>query len=276
MTMSPGDSRSKTSPFRRDCARLRGMLCVRRRGRYTCAGPIIRAVMTSVAWLAMAQEPVVLEQAGFRYVIAASGMNSRFLDRANGRDYLSTNPPSPCAWVRLEGREHPATSASLSDNRLTLRFGETLVEAVLGVEGRPGFTRLTVLSLRGKEPEVLRFLNVPLTLKGTPDEPFGACALSLNLATRVDQLPVLQTELRASAHRKFGLIGAQVALVAGPVSSLLPTLKQVLREAKEMPRCQVAGPWADEVPFNHGSYLFNFCTLTEATVEDWSAMARNL
>jgi hypothetical protein len=224
----------------------------------------------------MAQEPVVLEQAGFRYVIAASGMNSRFLDRANGRDYLSTNPPSPCAWVRLEGREHPATSASLSDNRLTLRFGETLVEAVLGVEGRPGFTRLTVLSLRGKEPEVLRFLNVPLTLKGTPDEPFGACALSLNLATRVDQLPVLQTELRASAHRKFGLIGAQVALVAGPVSSLLPTLKQVLREAKEMPRCQVAGPWADEVPFNHGSYLFNFGTLTEATVEDWSAMARNL
>jgi hypothetical protein len=43
-----------------------------------------------------------------------------------------------------------------------------------------------------------------------------------------------------------------------------------------MPHCTVAGPWAREVPFNRGSYLFNFGALTESTVDDWIAMARNL
>jgi hypothetical protein len=37
-------------------------------------------------------------------------------------------------------------------------------------------------------------LNVPLTLKGKPEESFGACALSLKLITRVDQLPALQID----------------------------------------------------------------------------------
>ena len=43
-----------------------------------------------------------------------------------------------------------------------------------------------------------------------------------------------------------------------------------------MPLCKVAGPWAQEMPFNHGSYLFNFGSLTEATVDDWIEMARSL
>ena len=43
-----------------------------------------------------------------------------------------------------------------------------------------------------------------------------------------------------------------------------------------MPLCQVAGPWAQEVPFNHGSYFFNFGSLTGATVDEWIEMARSL
>ncbi len=43
-----------------------------------------------------------------------------------------------------------------------------------------------------------------------------------------------------------------------------------------MPLCPVAGPWAREMPFNHGSYLFNFGTLTEANVDEWIEMAKSL
>jgi hypothetical protein len=41
-------------------------------------------------------------------------------------------------------------------------------------------------------------------------------------------------------------------------------------------RLACAGPWAREVAFNHGSYLFNFGALVETNVTDWIAMARSL
>jgi len=229
----------------------------------------------NVAGLA-AEDRVVLENAFIKYSVSAEGKNLGFVDRATGLDYLRRAPVSACALVRQNGKECPATSAALANGRLTLRFGDAGAEAVLKVEPRTSWIRLTVESVKGAEIEALVFLNVPLTLKGQPDESFGACVLSLNLITRVDQLPALQSELRAAAHRKFGIVGAKVALVGLPPGRMLATLKEVLLEADEMPLCKVAGPWAQEVPFNHGSYLFNFGSLTEGTVEDWIEMARSL
>ena len=223
-----------------------------------------------------AGERVVLENAHLHYTITSDGKNSEFVDLATGFDYLRRETVSACALVRQNGKEYPATSAALANGRLMLRFGDAGVEAVLKVEPRASWIRLTVESVAGAEIESLVFLHVPLTLKGKPEEPFGACALSLNLITRVDQLPALQSELRAAAHRKFGIVGAKVALIGLPPGRMLTTLKEVLSEAEEMPLCNVAGPWAQEVPFNHGSYLFNFGSLTEATVDDWIEMARSL
>ena len=225
---------------------------------------------------ARAQSPVVLENAHVRYTISGEGKNLGFVDRASDVDYLRPGPPSPCGWVRREGKEYPASSAVLNEGRLTLQFAEASVTAVLKVEPRPDFIRLVVESIQGREIESLVFLNIPLTLKATPDESFGACAFSLNLITRVDPLPALQSELRASCQRKFGMAGAKAAIVGRPMKDLLAALKAVLTEADEMPRCKVAGPWAPEVPFNHGSYLFNFGSLTETNVEDWIEMVKDL
>ena len=122
------------------------------------------------------------------------------------------------------------------------------IEVVLRVEPQPSYLRLTVEAVRGGEIDSLVFLNVPLTLRGRPDEPFGACAMSLNLITRVDQLPALQTELRAACEKKFGLVGATAAIVGMPMSRMLPALQEVLSEADEMPLCKVGGPWAQRGP----------------------------
>jgi hypothetical protein len=210
-----------------------------------------------------------MENARVKYTISPEGKNLGFVDCASGIDYLRPEAASACALVRLDGRDYPASSASLSNGRLVLRFGDAGVEAVLKVEQRTSWIGLTVESVKGAAIESLVFLNVPLRLKGTPEEPFGACALSLNLATRVDALPALQSELRAAAHRKFGIVGAKAALVGIPPPGMLAALKDALVEAGEMPLCKVAGPWAKEAPMNHGSYLFNFGSLTEATVNDW-------
>jgi hypothetical protein len=222
------------------------------------------------------QAPIVIENSHFRYAISAEGKNLAFVDRATGVDYLKRGAPSVCALVRCKGAEHPATSARFADGRLTIEFRPADVKAVLRVAPRDSYIQFTVDSVSGDNIESIVLLNIPLTLQGRPAEPFGACALSLNLITRVDQLPALQTSLRASCYSKFGVEGAKVAIVAMPMAGMLEALKQVLTDAEEMPHCTVAGPWAREVPFDHGSYLFNFGSLTESNVDEWIAMTRNL
>jgi hypothetical protein len=222
------------------------------------------------------QKPVVIENSHVRYIISEDGKNLAFLDRATNTDYLRRETSSSCALLRRNGKEYPATSASFSNGRLVLQFAETEVEVYLRLESRNSYIRVTIESVKGGQADSVKFLNIPLTLNGRPDESFGSCALSLNLITRVDQLPALQTQLQASCHSKFGIDGGKVAIVAMPMEKMLSALKEVLTEADEMPRCPVAGPWAHDVPFNHGSYLFNFGSLTESNVDEWTAMARSL
>lgn len=237
-------------------------------------GVVLSIVFTCATGTAR-QPDVVIENAQVRYTISPEGRNLGFVDLATGTDYLKRDEASVCALVKSGGKEYPPTAVSLADGHLTIRFGEPGIEAVLGVESRNSYSRLSVESVSG-DVESLTFLNIPLTVQGRPEEPFGACALSLNLITRVDPLPALQSSLRATCCKKFGLAGAKVAIVGAPMPRMLDSLKQVLTDAEEMPHCPVAGPWAREIPFNHGSYLFNFGALTESTVEEWIASAKNL
>ena len=222
------------------------------------------------------QGPIVIENAHVRYTISAEGRNLAFVDRASGTDYLRHDSPSHCALVRSGGVEYPATSAVLADGRLTIEFNKVNARAVLRVESSDSYIRFAVDSVNGDNIESLVFLSVPLTPKGRPDESFGSCALSLNLITRVNQLPALQTNLQASCYDKFGMEEAKVAIVAMPMDKMLTGLKQVLTDADEMPHCTVAGPWARDVPFNRSSYLFNFGSLNDSNVDEWIAMARDL
>jgi hypothetical protein len=224
----------------------------------------------------LGQGSIVIENAHMGYTISAEGRNLAFVDHASGTDYLRHDKLSPCALVRSGGVEYPATSAVLANGRLTLEFNKANARAILRVESLDSYIRFAVDSVSGENIESLVFLNVPLTLKGQPDESFGSCALSLNLITRVNQLPALQTNLQASCYDKFGMEGAKVAIVGMPMDKMLTALKRVLTNADEMPHCTVAGPWARDVPFNHGSYLFNFGSLSDSNVDEWIAMVKDL
>ena len=235
------------------------------------------AILTACAPADPAQDgPIIIENAYVVYSILSKGTNLGFMDRTTGVDYLNHATSSACAMVPCDGVQYPATSVVLAKDHLTLGFDKANVRAVIRVESRDLYIRITLESVKGNHLESLTFVNVPLTLRGHPDEPFGSCALSLNLATRVNQLPVLQSHLQASCHAQFGMEGAKVAIVAIPTDKMLPALKRVLTDAAEMPHCTVAGPWAHEIPFSHGSCLFNFGSLTEANVDEWIAMAKKL
>lgn len=237
---------------------------------------VVLSALWGYASLGQSPASVVLENPSFRYTISAEARNLTFVDRATGRDYLSAKAAAACSSVRVAGREIPATAARMAGGKLELVFGGSGVRLILGVESQPSAVIIKVESVAGGEVEALAFLNVPLTLKGTPDEPFGACALALNLHTRVDALPALQSVLRASCEKKFGLVGAKAAIVGAPMIRMLPALQETLAATSELPVCKVAGPWARAIPFNRGSYLFNFGTLTETNLDDWIEMTRTL
>jgi hypothetical protein len=219
---------------------------------------------------------VTLENECFRYEIGPDGKNISFIDKKSGKDYCDHTYTSVCAQLRKDGKSFDVSKITSDGERIKLEFAGTGIDAFLIYTIKSKYILLEVDSVKGGDIESLIFTNIPLTLKGMPSDPFAACSFSLNLFTHVDQLPALQSFLKASCYQKFGLTGAKIALVGVPQDDILPTLRQVLtNEAGDMPYSTVAGPWAQDSPYSHGSYLFNFGDLTEATVDDWINKARS-
>ncbi len=125
-------------------------------------------------------------------------------------------------------------------------------------------------------PESINFLNIPLTLEGMPDEPFAACVLSMNLFTQVRELPALQSHLWATCYKRFGINGAEIILLGVPQQKILPVIREVMSQAKDIPHSDKGGAWAMMQKEGYGSYLMNFGTLTETSVDDWIKMCKSL
>lgn len=219
---------------------------------------------------------VILENTSFRYSISRDGKNQNFIDKQTGIDYCDHQKDSYCARIKKGEKEYIVSSVSSNNNLITMNFTEAQVSAVLEKTVHDEYIELEIVSVQGEGVDSFVFIDLPLTLKGRPEEPFAACGLALNIFTRVDQLPALQTNLSATCYKKFNLNGAKIALIGVPQSRILEVLKNIIITAKDLPKSTVSGPWAQEIPFNHGSYLFNFGDLTEDNVGEWIEMVKSL
>ena len=232
-------------------------------------------IVLSFAFASCSPQNIVLENDHFKYVIAPNGRNLEFVDKATHKDYLDTESGSKCAYIFVDGQRHDITSLSLVKDKFKMGFGETGVDVDILVSSSNDRITLKVASVSG-EIESLVFLNIPLTLEGQPYEPFAACALSMNLFTHVRQLPPLQTNLWAECYNKFGIIGAEVTLLGLPQQKVLPVIRDVISSAKDIPFSDAGGAWALTKKEGYGSYLMNFGSLTEETVDEWIETCHNL
>ena len=210
------------------------------------------------------------------YAIGDDGANLRFVDRRAGVNCCDSKTKTSFARVRKGGREFGATTTAYERGVLTAQFGEAGVTATIKVTPRGHYFIFEVKDLQGDGVEEFTFVDVPLTLKGQPDEPFAACALALNLQTNVREFPGPNSRLRASCYPRFGFAGAKVALVACPQKSLRAVMKEVVSAAPELPRSRIGGPWALDSVNNYGSYLFNSGNMSEEKVDDWIRLAQSL
>jgi len=169
-----------------------------------------------------------------------------------------------------------ASSATLVDGRLRVRFEKINTELTLKTDVLPKHIVFSIESVNGDSPDSIWFVNIQLDLQGSPNEAFGACLLALNLKTRVDALPALQRDLRGIAEHRLGLVGARAAIVAAPMGQMLPALQDALATSSELPVCKTAGPWAGQVPLNRSSYLFNFGSLSLTNLQEWVHTVQSL
>ncbi|MEO5996565.1 MAG: hypothetical protein ABIN89_07545 [Chitinophagaceae bacterium] len=218
---------------------------------------------------------ILIENENVKYAITNSGKNISFIDKKNKKEYLFSDTVSYCASIIQKGKIVTVTSVVSKNNLLHLTFGTSGVTATLQVTKSMDRIYFKVLSLKGKA-ESLNFVNIPLTLKGMPDEPFATCVLAMNLFTNVIQLPALQTHLWASCYKAHGIEGAEIAMLGVPQKKILPLIRDVMKNAKEIPFSDKGGAWAQLQKAGYGSYLMNFGSLTEETVDDWIEMVHSL
>lgn len=238
-------------------------------------GSLLAGLSLAVGLHAAESPPVVIETNGFRWEIAPDGRHRRFVDRRTGHDHLRGGSGSPVARLRVSGEDRVADGIVRRGDELHVSFGGVEGDLVLRERSRARWVELSVVRVPGGSEEVT-YLDLPLDLQGRPDEPFGVCALALDLRTWVPELPALQSHPRAVVRRRIGLDSDGVALVGSPPDEMLGILGEVILSAPGLPDTTVSGPWAGDVPSNRASYLFNFGSLTLGNVDEWIEMAGSL
>ena len=209
-----------------------------------------------------------------RLVVGGDGRSLHFVDRATGRDYC--RPGTSFASIVKGGASFAASKAVRDGDSLRLVFGESGVEATLRIESKGDYLTMEVMSVAGEGVDAFNTIDVPLTLKGSLDEPFGACALALDLKSNIHAWPGLCSRLQATSVKRFGFVGAKVAIIGCPPDKMREILKETVNAADEMPHSALGGPWAEDAPEVQGSYLFNFDGITETNADAWIKVARSL
>jgi len=249
------------------------------RRQFVCSSAATVAAGLSLPRLSAAEGPAgvwSLENEHLKYVIGPDARSLQFLAKQGGRDHCGGGGKAALARVKKAGQYHDASSAHFANSRLSLAFGGSGVQAVLGVTIHPQHLVLEVLSVTGDGIEEFTLVDIPLALQGAPEEPFAACALALNLRTDVHELPRPASRLRAMCYPRFGMAGAKVALVAAPQDKLRGALQEAVAAAEELPHSPLGGPWAMGQRINQGSYLFNFGGMTVEKADPWIKLAQSL
>ena len=236
-----------------------------------------------LATMATAEEACVVETEFVRWAIADTGQTHALLQKPDEKSLIAEGQPIPFCSIRIGDSVYPVTKAIKEGENLHVSFGECGVEAILSIETKPQYFIITVVSLSDVDAvDEMTVLHIPLVLKGILEEPFTACALALNLQTNVREIPGPSKLLKASAYKRFGIPGASVAIVAAPTPLLREVMKTVVTSAKDLPHHldasvpPIGGPWALDTPGNRGSYLFDFGSLTEETVDKWIELLEQL
>jgi len=212
-----------------------------------------------------------------RYLLGSDGANLGYVDTATGSNHIASGSRSYFATLNKRGSQFPGSITSCTENDLVLKFGDSGTTARVRVEKKPDYLTFEVRELSDPAGITeLSLLNLQLDINGESTDAFAACAVDLNLQTFNANIPGYSRTLHVYCQSKDGFIGAKVAVIGCPGAALQNTLKQVIRDHRELPQTNLGGPWAAEAPVTRGSYLIEMGRLNETNVDEWIAVAKSI
>lgn len=210
-----------------------------------------------------------------RLSFSSDGQSLHFIDKKTGKDYCRPGAGLGGFQITSGCQVYTPTEAQRAGDDLLLKFGDSPYKATINISNRGGYFVAETTSLTGGPVDEFAFC-IPLTLAGNIDEPFAGCALALDLKTRIDAWPGPCKQLLATTYKRFGFVGAKIAIIGCPPSEMRGMLQEAVTAAPDMPHSALGGPWAMDAPAARGSYLFNFDGVTVQNADAWINLAKSL
>ncbi len=213
-----------------------------------------------------------IENGRIFWLIGDNGVTQAFRSLTSGASLLENADPVAFCRILCAGREVLPLAVENRNDQLIVRFPDDLT-VTIDVRRESDCLVLRIASVTHMRFDRLIFLDVPLLAGAGQADVFCACALALNLATRVDELPGPQRRLTAQCYPKFGVAGAAAAIIGCPFREMRRILMRVVNAAPDLPRSPLGGPWALDAPENKTSYMFG--AANAETVDEYIALCHD-
>ncbi|MEO8132308.1 MAG: hypothetical protein ABI822_34750, partial [Bryobacteraceae bacterium] len=201
------------------------------------------------------------------YGIGSDGLNHSLRDRLGNRDYLKST--SAFMSIEKDGRRTGSNSVSLHRGVLSVKFGDTGIEAKVRVKVSPSFLTFELASLSDHSVSIVELANLPLTLDkyvsktlaSARNDEYAIAVVPLNMKTHSK---AARAVLTVEGDSRVLLEGTGFALVGCPTPKLLDRIERIELDYG-LPHPTLNGIWARRSPEQERSYLF--CDLKESTAD---------
>ncbi len=224
---------------------------------------------------------IILDTAYARLVVSRDGQTLGFFDVRSAVDYLDHSSPTSFMTARRGRVEYPSTELTREGEYLRVKFGGSGLEAVVRVAVMPQYITVEVISVNQTMIDELVIVDLPLTISQRVarvqeirehsqtinvcrNQDFGVALPSLSLIADSRTVRYEPAAFRSSCYPRFGLVGAKIAIVAGPADQLLNFLG-ILETEQGLPHPTLGGEWGKVSQDVRKSYLF--VDYTEENVE---------
>ena len=227
------------------------------------------------------EDHITIQNEYLRCVIGHDGRNVSLLDRRTGKEYCAQETLQPFLLLTKAGRTYEPVACSYDDGEIRIGFGPEDLTVVVKVEVQGTYLVFEVVSVEGPAVDEMvigalritpsKYVNAMSGVVSDGDFALAMRALNLqvNTGVRMDPGPVFWPV----CERRYGLVGAKIALVGCPFDRVRSVLQEVVR-AEDLPYSRLGGPFALDAKEILGSYLFA-PSVSEENVGAWIELAGN-
>ena len=229
----------------------------------------MRPALCSTIALALAMPAaaeITLETPRFRAVINDDGTWGSLVDEATGRQCLEAGVKLPIAVVRMEGKQHDASSATLTGGTLALTFQGVDTKLTYALERDDDWVAFRLAGVSGTRPESLTLLMLPIgitenlgrRLNAGWDEETAVCLMAAGRTVDCRIPGGKQVTLAALTQDAPGpkLEGAAAALIVAPTPEFKAIARKLSHTFDLLTNEDAGGTPVKDTDLVRGSYWF--------------------